>query len=554
MKSINLLFFPIVYLYQKRRKYLLLLIFPILAISSCYLHYFKTDTRKTVDQDLLQNLQSMNKYFIIHQKDGAFALTNVTVKDNVISADKSVIPPEHNLFMNPDTAKTNRVQKSDKENVLMEVHLYTDKTKAEENHFSLPLSDINRVDVYTVDKKATTRSAVLSTVGISVTATVALLAILTAIACNCPQVYVENNGTAYFNGGMYSGAVYASLERTDYMPLGNLVAENNTLKFKIHNAPEEEQFINKVFLVKAAYEKGTEVLADRHGQLYSYTKVEAPLVAHNDNGIEIKELISEKDGNIYGFNDNANGTFSSIVLNFRKPSNAKNAKLVIRGKNSMWSGYIYKNFNSLFGEGMEAWRKREDNADPKVMENWQKDQSLPLMVYIKKDGQWLAVDYFSTPGNTAERDMIMNIDLSTNNTDDIELKLETAYRFWNLDYAGMDFSENNPIKTELVNPEIASRSSTINEKDNLLSNDKQYCKLTADEYLQLEFKVNETDHRLQQSYFLVCSGYYHSLAKYTGKPNTLMLMKFKKNGAFSNYSRSKYAELNDELRKNLVIK
>lgn len=550
----TLLLFPLIFLYQKKKKYFLLLIFPLLAICSCYQKYFKTDTRKQVDQDMLQNLQSMNKYFIVHYKDGAYALNNVTVKDNIIGADKSVIPPEHNLFMNPDTAKANRVKISDKENVLMEVHLYTDKVKTDETRFSMALADIKRADIYTIDKKATTRSAVLSTVGISVIGSVALAFIVLAIACNCPQVYVENNGAEYFNGGMYSGAVYASLERTDYMPLGNLIPVNNTVKIKINNAPEEEQFINNVFLVKADYAKGTEVLEDRHGRLYSYSKVEAPLKAINNNGSVINDLLTQKDGKSYGFNDNSNQTFSNVLLSFKKPAEAKNAKLVIRGNNSMWSGYIYKNFNSLFGEGMEAWRKREDNADPKVMENWQKDQALPLMVYLKKDGQWVAVDYFSTPGNTAERDMIMNIDLSLINTEKIELKLETAYRFWNLDYAGMDFSESQLLKTELINPEIASRSMVSNEKDNLLANDKQYCKLSGDEFLQLEFKVDQQDTGIEHSYFLACSGYYHSLANYTGKPNTLLLMKFKKAGAFSNYSRSRYAELNDELRKNIAIK
>ncbi|MEO7265909.1 MAG: hypothetical protein ABIW38_13410 [Ferruginibacter sp.] len=550
----SLFLFPMLFLYQKKKKYLLLLIFPVLAISSCYLQYFKTDTRKQVDQDLLQNLQSMNKYFIVHYKDGVYALSNVTVKENIISADKSAIAPEHILFMNPDTLKTNRVDKSDKKNVLMEVHLYTDKNKTEETHLSLPLGDIKRADIYTVDKKATSRSAVLSTVAISVIGTFALLAIVTAIACNCPQVYIENNGASHFNGGMYSGAVYASLERTDYMPLGNLIAENNKLKFTINNAPEEEQFINKVFVIKADHAKGTEVLADRHGQLYSYTNVQSPLVAKNNNGKDIKYFISEKDGDHYGFNDDTQETFSNVILSFKKPTGAKNAKFVISGKNSMWSGYIYKNFNSLFGEGMEAWRKRQDNANPKDMEDWQQKQALPLMVYIKKEGQWVAVDYFSTPGNTAQRDMIMNIDISSIKTDNIELKLETAYRFWDIDYAAMDFSESNILKTELINPSMASKLTSLNEKDNLLANDKQYCKLTGDEFLNLEFNVDAVDTEIQHSYFLSCSGYYHSLVNYTGKPNTLLLMNFKKSGAFSNYSRARYVELNNELKKNMVVK
>lgn len=552
--SATLLMFPLLFLWQKKRKYLLLLVFPAIVISSCYQHYFRTKTQQTLNQDLLQNLQSMNKYFIIHFKDGAYALNNMSVQNNIINAEKTSIPDKHGLFMNPDTAKTNRLKKTDKKNVLMEVHLYTDNLKTEDNHLSLPMSDIKRADIYTLDKKATTTNHVVSTIGIVILSLPVISFIIFAIACNCPQVYVENNGGYHFNGGLYSGAVYASLERTDYMPIDRLNVENYRLNIKINNAPDEEQFINKIYLIMADHKSGSEILADRHGKLFSFNNPVKPVSAINNNHIGVKKILEQKDGISYSFNDESKEQFSSVLLTFKKNQQAKNARLIIRGKNSLWSGYIYKNFNSLFGESLDAWKKKQDKAEPKVMEDWQKDQALPLMVYKKKGGQWIAVDYFSTPGNTAERDMIMNIDLSTFDNEKIELKLETSFLFWDLDYAAMDFSENNIIKTQMIDPLIAKKSLTINEKQSVLANDQQYCRLTGNESIELQFDVADKKIELSQSYFLACSGYYHSLQKYSGKPNTALLMQFKKKGTFSAYSREKYTELNDELNKTIVAK
>ncbi|HMJ47324.1 MAG TPA: hypothetical protein VK498_08340, partial [Ferruginibacter sp.] len=400
--SATMLMFPLFFLWQKRRRYIVIFIFPLMAICSCYQHYFRTKTIHDVNRDMLQNLQSMNKYIIIHYKDGSFALNNISLRDNIMTAEKVPVSEEHTLFFNPDTSKINRVKKSAKQAVLMEVHLYTDNVRPQDNNISIPVADIKRADIYTLDKGATNANHVISTVGVVIVSAAVIGLIALAIACNCPQVYVENNNGEYnFNGGMYSGAVYASLERTDFMPLGKLAPENNILNIKINNAPGEEQFINQVYLVMADHTTGSEVLADRHGKLFSFNNPVQPVSAINNNHTDIKKMIDQKDGASYGFNDNTNEPFSSVFLTFKK-NNAKNGRLIIKGKNSLWSGYIYKNFNSLFGEGMEAWRTRQDKADPVIMDNWLKVQKLPLMVYLKKDGQWVAADYFSTPGNTFE--------------------------------------------------------------------------------------------------------------------------------------------------------
>jgi len=554
--SATLFFFPVYFIWRKRKKtgIILLLLF-VLAINSCFQTYFKTNTQSKVDTDLLQKLQSQPKIFILHFKDSIAELKNMTVKNDTIEADITQLSKEYLKYLDPKSDKANVVKKKDAPVVFTEVHLYTSESKNETGRLVLPLTSINRLDVYELDKSATKTNHIFSIVGVTVGGLILITVIVGAIACNCPQVYINNNGQYQFNGGMYSGAVYAALERTDYMPLGSLQPTDNLLSIKIRNVPDEEQFINSIQLLEVNHATDTKVLVDRHGSIFSYKIPESPVAAVLDEGSTVKEALLHADQNYYQFNNApANNNFSNVVLTFKKPVRKGKVKLIISGKNSNWSGYIYNEFNSLFGEGINNWKKKQDNADPQVLEQWQKDQALPMMVYVKKGNEWKYADYFSLVGNTASRDLIMELDLADIKEETVNIKLETIFRFWDLDYAGLDFSENEIQSSSYLNPVKADKTDSTNEKNNLLTNDKQYTHLKGTEAISLEFEQPALDKNTATSYFLVGNGYYHSLKQYEGKTKKLELLEFKNKGAFSTFSKSKYNAINNQLAKYTVNK
>ena len=227
--------------------------------------------------------------------------------------------------------------------------------------------------------------------------------------------------------------------------------------------------------------------------------------------------------------------------------------MILSGKNSGWCGYIYKEFNTLFGAGITNWKKKEDNADPVVMEQWQKDQALPMMVYVQNGNDWKYVDYFSLVVDTASRNMIMELDLSSIKEETVNIKLETVYRFWHLDYAALEFSENDIGSSVYINVAKADREGS-NEKNNLVAKDKQYTYLTGVQAIGLEFNPPVIDKNLTSPFFLVSSFYYHSLKKYEGKAKTMELLQFRTKGAFTAFSRKKYNDINADLEKFLVRK
>jgi len=329
----------------------------------------------------------------------------------------------------------------------------------------------------------------------------------------------------------------------DYLPLTTIPLGANNINFKIGNDENEEQFINKVSLMQVRHPADVKVLADRHGEILSYTNITAPAMAITKGEDDIKDVLTKTDNNYYSFDNNSNSDgFSDLQLLFYKPLTPSEAKLIIHARNTFWGGLLHKEFLSLFGDSFEKWREKQEKADPKKLEKWQTDQALPLMVYLKTDKGWKFIDYFPLIGNTASRDMIMRINTKEIKGDKIELKLQTAYRFWDLDLAAIDYSSNESFTTTVIEPEEAVKSDNTDQKEVLQNSDKQYAHLINDEFISFKYPIADTLENKVSSYFLISGGYYHNLEQFTNKADYKELIKFRKKGAFDDYSRKKYQQ------------
>lgn len=551
LSTATFIWLPLYFIYRKKKKTTLAIFLILTVIStSCYQQYYRSNTKATTDKDMLQKLQASNKYFILHLPDRTVGLKDLAIKDSIIEADEVFLSTAHLNELNPNINKSNTVKRLNKDSVLVEVHLYTSIPQVKSGRLSLSISDINRIDVYEYDRKATRSNHALSTAGVALVSGAVIGLVALAIACNCPQVYVENNGEKQFTGGMYSGAIYSTLERTDYLPLPLVQTSDNKLKLSIANAPNEEQYINNVQLLQVSHSSNEQALLDRHGKIITYQHPVAPASAiAGTEAVQVNQLLY-KDGVVYSFNNNASKHASDIILKFKKTTNNNKAKLVINGRNSLWSGYIFKEFSSLFGEGTEKWRNSQEKADPKSLEKWQKDQALPIMVYVKENDNWKFVDYFPLTGNTASRDMIMELDIDNFKEEIVEIKLETVYRFWDLDYAALDFSTGLLFKSASIAPELAVSKNGTDQRNILQNKDDKYTILKDNDAVSLEFNLPPSGNSI--SYFLISSGYYHNLQKYQGKMQTAELLLFRNKGGFDSFSRSKYRKVNDELAKYIV--
>jgi hypothetical protein len=550
-------FFPLYFFWRKTRKTTVVVsALMIVVLSSCFLNFYRTNTKNSIDANTLKNLQTSSKYFIIHftNNNKAFGLAGVSVNGDKLEGNLVELPEEHKKYLYPNPDKTNRVKSIDKTSALMEVHLYNTQPQAEaQTHISIPISAISRIDVYELDRSATSSNHILSWVGVAVGTVLVVGLIAFAIACNCPQVYVNNNGQYEFKSGVYSGAAYSTLERSDYLPLEGIKPVNEKYQFRIGNFETEEQFINQVRLLKADHPADVKVLADRNGRVLSYKNPAAPVSATCDEVNDVTNELKYTDAQYYSFDSKAdeNG-FSFITASFEKPAEANKAKLLIHGGNSKWSGYIYNEFASLFGDGFEKWRNQQEKDATANPKKWQLDQALPMKVFVKTDHGWQYIDHFPLTGNTASRDMIMEINLADVKTDKVVIKIESTYRFWDLDMMAMDFSDDAVITATMLDPVAVIKNDSADQRDELLQQDKKYINLTGNEFVNIEFDAPKPVEENTTSWFLVSSGYYHSQPKSEGKADIPSLLKFKEKGEFDRFSRNKYAVIEETLAKAMI--
>lgn len=534
------------------RKLLFALSFAMITtiFPSCYLNFYRTNTTNGVDNVSFKHVQAAHKYFIVHIGNGVQGLKDVSLRDDTIRGVLVPLALEHSKHLNPKIEANNRVKKKDKTATMMEVHLYADRvSETETKEFIAPVSKINRMDVYELNESATKANHILSTVGvvaggITVSLYVAAIIVL-ASECNCPQVYLNDHGEYRFTSGLYSGAIYSTLERTDYLPLRSVSPSSRDIEFKISNAKNEEQYINNVHLLQVNHLPDTRVLADRHGHILSFQNKLLPVHAVAGNR-DVEDLLNGKDGKYFSFdNERSEDGFSSLLLKFAKPEKSNKVKLVINARNSKWAGYVHEEFVSMFGESYPKWRARQEKADPQVLNKWQTDQALPLMVYTKTKNGWKLIDYFPLIGNTADRDLIMEVDVADIDSNECVMKLESAYRFWDIDFAAVDYSNPKDFTSLVINPVHAAKTDGTDESLRLSKKDSLYSHLVNEESIQFKFELPASD--LTSSYFLVSGGYYHNLHQYTGKANTRELYKFRKKGAFDKFSRAKYSFLQQQM-------
>jgi hypothetical protein len=241
-----------------------LLILALLNVNfGCTYYYYKVEKKPSIEK--LDLLKESPNYLIIHQSDLAFHLSNVKVDqaNQTMSGVLQVLPPEHLKYK--DTKKrpgaSNRYQKNSTSkvvgtpHVVNEVHIYVENLSLEENQqLVIPFTNIKRIEIYDRDIGATVL-AVLGTYA-AVGLIVSIIILLTK--SSCPFVYVNTGDEYAFAGEIYSGAIFKSLERDDYLLLPRTSTE--AIDINVANMLKEEQYVNQLSLLEVSHPEGTTVL------------------------------------------------------------------------------------------------------------------------------------------------------------------------------------------------------------------------------------------------------------------------------------------------------
>lgn len=515
----------------------------LIMTSGC--SYFKVVRPSEQPADVINKMQDQQKFIILHLDDKAWQLTDIIVNEESVTGSISELVG-HERYKSVKPENSNRYHKSKSNNesyILSEVHIYvTEYSEVEKGRISIPASAIEKIEVYDKDKGATTASWAFSALGVAAGAFGVLLVIIALTKSSCPFVYTYDGQDYMFSGEIFSGATQPGLERDDYMLLPGVVSSEGTYSIRLTNEVHEIQSVNLASLLVVDHPDDISVLIDKTGKIQTIRRPSVPLTAVNIAGRDILDRIGKKDSVYFSGNppDMGKVGVETIVMKFLKPHDCKSAKLVIRAKNSFWLDVLFTKFHSLFGEKYNKFAEKQESASPGKLNKFLFDQKIPLSAYIEKEGKWQSAGYFNIAGPMAMRDDILPVDLDGISSDTVKIKLETGFLFWEVDYAGMDFSKTEKVVQAELAATIALDRNGADVIDLLRAKDKSYLVLkeVGDE-IMLDFNKPSMQNS-SRSVFLHTSGYYKILRDQTGPADKQALKTFRKPNRFPEFSKETY--------------
>ncbi len=509
----------------------------LLLFYSTACHYFKYRNVPPEELTGVNGIGSVHNYFVIHSGHNYYSLSE-------LSADSTYLSGHIELATKPIYYKDDRKYRIKKyeRDILHEVHFYLkDSTQTfQSGNVDIPLTEIREIRIIEKDKGKTIASHIFGTLGVIVGIMVIIGIIAALTKSSCPYIYV-NDGEAYvFSGEIYGGAFAKNLEREDYMPLPQIKPINGHYGIRISNELKEKQYTDFAHLLVVDHPDDQRVLMDKTGQPHLLSNIQLPTSAISNVGEDLLNSLSATDSLYHLFND-ISDPINKVILKFNKPTGINTGKLVVNAKNSLWIDYLIGDFFSKFGGSFDRWMEQQSQIPSKERLQKMLDNHFPLSVYVKKNGEWQLVDYLSTVGPLAARDFVIPIDLYGMEAEEIEVKIETGFMFWEMDFAGMDFSDNSQLVINRIKPESALGTGQNDWTEQLSNHDGNYmAQLEPVEVTEIIFQAPELKEDLSRGVFLHCSGYYELVRDYSGFPEITQLKKFKQPDYFAKYSKELY--------------
>jgi hypothetical protein len=359
----------------------------------------------------------------------------------------------------------------------------------------------------------------------------------------CPYIYVNNGEKYVFAGEIISGASKPGLERYDYLVLSELKAIRNNYLVRLTNEVKQIHYINMIQLKVIDHPENIGVLIDKYGRLQTITRPVLPKSAVTFTGRSILPEISKNDNYTYNFDEIvlSQKTTDHIILAWEKPPHSNQAKFIISAKNSLWLEHVFASFHALFGARYNFFSKLQDSKSKEYYQNWMIEQSIPLLVFIEKDGEWELFDTFEIAGTMAMKDYVLPINLRNINSETIKIKLETGFKFWKLDYAAMDFSRNLPLKINTVAVWEAKDENGVDIRPEIINDDQQYyVQSSIGNKATITFPVPEFTDEVR-TIILESKGYYHIIREQQGRARMMEIMSFRDPGRMPLFSKELYA-------------
>ncbi len=535
--------------------FLVLVIFQIL-FSQCH-NYYKAVPAPTAS---VESMKSTNRYFVLRNGPTAFTMSNIVLSDDKksLTCKLETLPANHQFHLTNGRKGKMQYRKNEVNEfpVLNEVHFFIkpDNTAAT-GEYTLQLNKVEKIEMIEKDKGRTTGSYVIGAVGYTFGALAVVAIIVAATKSSCPFVSAYDGNNFSLQGEIYGGAVYPQLARHDYMPLKMQPLADGSLQVKISNELQEHQFTDMAELWVITHDQSSKVLSDEKGNIFTVAAPQCPITARLNSNTDVTAALQKAGDNALLYMDDTTARVTNeVVMQFNKPAAAKKAKLILSLKNSYFLDLLYGELTRGFGSYYPTYIKQQEKRPAAELLQWTKDQQVPLEVAVKTNDGWKKITDITTIGPLATRNIVVPLDIPGSTGPFTEIRLSSGFMFWEIDYAAIDYSEENTFTIQKILPSKATDESGKNILPALQKEDAVY--LAQPDIGNTATIIYNTaslnDASKTRTYILHTKGYYEHIRDFKNPPDLKFLEQFKTPGAFPLYGMQLYKKMTAENMKALA--
>ena len=496
------------------------------------------------------SFRDYHNYIIIHFGDQIFELSNLSYNQSNTTLTGKINPTISKPLLYYNLAKRypeniNPLSKGDPSSLAEQIHFFVNKGQVKEDGtFEFSINDISKIDE-TIHKSKSNIGPV-GTVAIVAASAVTVGIIAIAVACGCPHVYINDGEQLKWEQTLFTGAKAPQLARSDLKAIKDYFPTQETLTLTLKNDEEEQQFIDKLSLKVVDHPADVHLAIENNGNLYAYHKATSPIAVTDQDGKNQSQATANKDGVSYDFKPEKLTDLSALHVTF-KPESVGDSRLILHVKNTKWSGYLYNEFNKLFGSEHAKWVEKNKDKSKEEREAWMNQEGIKLLVEIKRNNVWEPLSEINLIGDVSYESLAVPINVES--LENLEIRLRSGFHFWEVDYLGLAHeTENIAVKIHDLTPSIATNSEGESQLDKLQGTDEKYLISTPDNASTVvTFDNIPLPNQGKRSLFLEANGYYLIQKQYTGKPNYKRLSKFKKPGELSRFSKEQYIEFQKQI-------
>jgi hypothetical protein len=520
-------------------------------ITSCNKYYKPVPTQITAPEQADSVIATVRngRYFILHNGNAYYAMNQPVVNRQDLSLQfrPGTLWPDHRVYVND--VKGNYRYKNAQSAVLQEVHFYLNAPLTLDTNVlaTLPLSNIQKIEVIEHDKARTRTSYILGGVGITLAAIVVTGVIVAATKSSCPFVSTYDGKGFNMQGELFGGSVYPSLAREDYLPL-KIDPVQGVYTLRISNELQERQYVDMADLIVAEHPSDKRAVVDANGEIRVIGATEAPLSALLNGRRDQTRELSATDLSFSSFDDTSTtDAVNELYLRFRRPAPRGKAVLCLTMKNSYWLDYLYGQFQQSFGDHYAEWTLQQRSVPALEHIRWSEDQHIPLTVMLDDGTAGKILARIKTIGPLTNREVAVTFDLPENGKEVVGIRLSTGFQFWDIDAAALGMVSGEPVRTFTLHP-ISARDG---EDRDLLPEigmlDGRFVtqnRIGEEAILRYPWEQHPAAGNVH-SVFLHTRGYYEPIREYKGKADLDFLRSFRQPGRFTAFSREQYQEIRE---------